>query len=84
MVVDVHKTRNDILVFQIDAVLRRDSVQNLRESAVFHTESAVLKTSVHENICVFEQHAHTSGRLAAAIDWPTRRKFSSGSMTRSF
>ena len=33
-----------------------------------HTESAVLKTSVHENICVFEQHAHTSGRLAAAID----------------
>jgi len=68
VVVDVHKTWNDILVFQIDAVLRREGVQNLRESAVFHAESAVLKTSVHENICVFEQHAHTSGRLAAAID----------------
>ena len=68
MVVNVHKTRNDMLVFQIDAVLCRDGVQNLRESAVFHAESAALKTSVHENICVFEQHAYTSGRLAAAID----------------
>ena len=68
VVMDVHKTRNDILVFQIDAVPRRDSVQHLRESAAFHAESAVLKTSVHENICVFKQHAYTSGRLAAAID----------------
>ena len=49
-------------------LLRRDGVQNFRESAVFHAEIAVLKTSIHENICVFEQHAHTSGRLAAAID----------------
>ena len=84
VVMHVDEAGNDILIFQINAVLCGHSVQNFRKFSVFHTERAVLKLSIYKEIRVFEQHPHTSGRLAAAMDWPTRRKFSSGSMTRSF
>ena len=56
MVVDVHKTRNDILIFQIDAVLRRDGGQNFSESSVFHAEGAVLELTAHENIGILKKH----------------------------
>ena len=84
VIMHVDEAGNDILIFQINAVLCGHSVQNFRKFSVFHTERAVLKLSIYKEIRVFEQHPHTSGRLAAAMDWPTRRKFSSGSMTRSF
>ena len=34
----VDKSRNHILIFQINAVLFRDCRQNLGESSIFHTE----------------------------------------------
>lgn len=54
MVVDVHKTRNDILIFQIDAVLRRDGGQNFSESSVFYAEGAMLELTAHENIGILK------------------------------
>ena len=95
MRVDIEQAGDDIGAVQIDGVRAR-LAQHTREAAVFHGEGPVLKAEfLRIDHCILKLHGispsvraqaflRSSGRLAAATDWPTRRVFSSGSMTRTF
>ena len=52
--VDIHKARNDQGSVQVDSGLGRDEIQNLREAAVLHTQTAVDKMpGIGKDHCVF-------------------------------
>ena len=56
MIVDVDQPGDDVLVIQIDAVLRRDGGQNFSEFSVFYAEGAMLELTAHENIGILKKH----------------------------